>query len=178
MALIADVALAGALLLVVAGVRHLRHGIGVITSHALLPGWLARQGSRVEPVVGLSLAAAWLSGAHPAVRAAGALAAVWHLLLVGYLVVVWRTRGRVPCGCLDDTSRVSGVKVGMGLLWAMASAALAAGLAPPPADLVPRSAHLLPAAFVAGLAVVAGLVVDLLGTSRAPQEYMHRKGDT
>jgi hypothetical protein len=167
MVLIADVALAGAMLLVVAGVRHLGHGIGVIKAHALLPGWLVRHATRVEPIIGLALIVSWATGAETAIRCASASAAVWHLLLAGYLAVLLRTRGRVPCGCLDDTTSVSGAKVVIGVLLAAASAALAMGAAPPPEDMIDRLVHLPLASFAAALAVMVGSAADLLGTSGA-----------
>jgi hypothetical protein len=167
MALIADVALGGAVLLVVAGVRHLGRGIGVIEAHALLPGWLVRHATRLEPIIGLALIVSWAAGAETAVRAASALAAVWHLLLAGYLAALLRTRGRVPCGCLDDTTRVSGVKVGIGVLLGASSAALSMGVVLPPGDMAHRLVDLPLAAFAAALAVMVGSAADLLGTSRA-----------
>ncbi|WP_440082472.1 MauE/DoxX family redox-associated membrane protein [Streptosporangium sp. LJ11] len=153
MILLADVALAGALLLVMAGfVRE----DDVTRGHGLLPAWMIRAAGLAEPVVGVAVIAAWVVG-DPGRHVWGA-AAVWHTALAGYLVVLLRARGRVPCGCLDGVSPVSPLKIVIGGLWAAASAMMAAGTVSLPEDVAVRLMHLAVAGFVTLLAVVAASV--------------------
>jgi hypothetical protein len=167
MVLIADVALAGAVLLVAAGVRHLVHGPGVIDGHGLLPPWLIRLVLPAEPLIGAALITAWSAGSPEAVRYAGVVTALWHAALAVYLAVLLRTRGRVECGCLDSITKVSPVKIVIGGALAATSAVMAAGFAVPPEDFLSRLLHLPMAAFVAVLTVAVSAVADLMGTSDA-----------
>ncbi|GAA0411878.1 hypothetical protein Acor_15850 [Acrocarpospora corrugata] len=167
MILIADVALAGAVLLVVAGARHLARAgavTRVIREHGLLPGWVVRCAVPVGPLLGLAVLAGWAVGAD--FRYVWAAAAAWQAALAGYLAILLRVRGRVPCGCLDAETRVSPLKIAVGVLWSVASAAMAGGALTPPPDVLARLLHLPLAGFVALLAVVAEKAADLVGTSR------------
>ncbi|MEO3808044.1 MauE/DoxX family redox-associated membrane protein [Sphaerisporangium sp. B11E5] len=161
MILIADVALAGAVLLVVAGVRHLTRGDGTLRGHGLLPPWLIRCAVLAEPLIGLAAIATWVAG--DGTRYAWPAAAAWHAALAGYLTVLLRARGRVPCGCLDAVTPASPLKIAIAVLLSAASAAACA--VPPPPEALTRLLHVLPAAFAALLAVVAADTADLAGTS-------------
>jgi len=162
MIMLADVALAGALLLVMAGFVR---GDDVARGHGLLPAWTIRAAALAEPVVGAAVIAAWVWG-DPA-RHLWLVAAVWHTALAGYLAVLLRVRGRVPCGCLDGVSPVSPSKIAVGGLWAAASAAMAAGAVSLPEAVVVRLLHLAVAGFAALLAVVAASVSSVSPRRRA-----------
>ncbi|WP_062428499.1 MauE/DoxX family redox-associated membrane protein [Herbidospora daliensis] len=161
MILVADVALAGALLLVAAAFL----GAGEVTrAHGLLPAWALRAAAVAGPVLGVAVVACWLGG-DPG-RYVWAAAAVWHALLAGYLLILLRARGRVPCGCLDAVTPVSPAKAGLGAGWAVASAAMAAGAAPVPETVTVRLLHLALAGFAALLAVVAASVLAVSSSSQ------------
>ncbi|MEV8372843.1 MauE/DoxX family redox-associated membrane protein [Kribbella sp. NPDC056861] len=137
MELIATFGLAAALLLLLAASRRATGSGGlteVVRQHGLLPDRLARQaplGTALEAVAGLAVIVAWLAGLSGVLRIAAAVVAGWYLLLAIYLAVLLRKRGPVPCGCLDDKSPVSRLKVGRAGLLAVASVVLAAGLEAP-----------------------------------------------
>ncbi|WP_188196373.1 MauE/DoxX family redox-associated membrane protein [Nonomuraea sp. SYSU D8015] len=162
-------ALAGAVLLVVAAVRR-GDLTAAIKAHDLLPARLVRLAPLAGPAEGLAGAAVlacWLIAETRLLRFAAAAVALWYLALAVYLAVLLRRRGKVPCGCLDETSPASAVKVGRAVLLALATAPLVAGWPPVPAE---TSARLLAcglAAFTAGFLIVAGTLADLQGTSAA-----------
>ncbi|GLW98865.1 MauE/DoxX family redox-associated membrane protein [Microtetraspora sp. NBRC 16547] len=162
-------ALAGAVLLVVAAVR--RGSLTeVIKAHDLLPVFLVRLAPLVGPAEGLTGAAVlagWLAGEARLLRFAAAAVALWYLALAAYLAVLLRRRGRVPCGCLDETSPASPVKVGRAVLLALATAPLVAEWPPVPAEMGARLLACGLAIFVAGFLIVADKVADLQGTSAA-----------
>ncbi|MGI5284918.1 MauE/DoxX family redox-associated membrane protein [Nonomuraea polychroma] len=162
-------ALAGAVLLVVAAVR--RGGLtSVIKAHDLLPVSLVRLAPLAGPAEGLAgsaVLACWLAGETRLLRFAAAGVALWYLALAAYLAVLLRRRGRVPCGCLDETSPVSAVKVGRAVLLALATAPLIAAWPPVPAETGARLLACGLAAFTAGVLIVAGKAADLRGTSVA-----------
>jgi hypothetical protein len=140
----------------------------VIRAHGLLPAFSVRLAPLIGPaegVAGTAVLAGWVSGATVLSRFAAAAVALWYLALAGYLAVLLRRRGRVPCGCLDETSPVSPVKVGRAVLLALATAPLAAGWPPIPAEMGERLIACGLAAFTAGFLIVAGKVADLRGTS-------------
>ncbi|TMR92460.1 MauE/DoxX family redox-associated membrane protein [Nonomuraea basaltis] len=162
-------ALAGAVLLVVAAVRR-GNLTAVIKAHDLLPAFLVRLAPLAGPAEGLAGAAVlagWLSGEARLLRFAAAAVALWYLALAAYLAVLLRRRGRVPCGCLDETSPASAAKVGRSLLLALATAPLVAGWPPVPAETGARLLACGLGAFVAGFLIIAGKVADLRGTSAA-----------
>jgi hypothetical protein len=165
----ACLALTGAVLLVVAAVR--RGDLAtVIRAHDLLPVFLVRLAPMAGPAEGLAGAAAlagWLAGEARLLRFAAAAVALWYLALAGYLAVLLRRRGRVPCGCLDDTSPASALKVGRAVLLALATAPLVAGWPPVPAEPGARLLACGLAAVMAGFLIVAGKVADLRGTFAA-----------
>ncbi|MGA4993748.1 MauE/DoxX family redox-associated membrane protein [Nonomuraea bangladeshensis] len=166
----ACLALAGAVLLVVAAVRRRRGMNAVLTAHNLLPAFVVRLAPLIGPAEGLAGAAvlaAWVTGAAGPLRLAAAAVALWYLALAGYLAVLLRRRGRVPCGCLDDTSPVSAVKIGRAVLLTLATAPLVAGWPPVPEDVGTRLLACGLAAVVAGFLIVADKVADLAGTSAA-----------
>ncbi|GLX99059.1 MauE/DoxX family redox-associated membrane protein [Herbidospora sp. NBRC 101105] len=160
MILIADVALAGALLLVAAVFLRSEE---VTRAHGLLPAWAIRAAGLIEPVLGVAVVGVWLWG-HPG-RHVWLAAAVWHTALAGYLLVLLRVRGRVPCGCLDAVTPVSPVKAGVGAVWAAASAVMATGTVPLPETAPVRLLHLALAGFAALLAVVAASVSSVSSSS-------------
>lgn len=162
-------ALAGAALLVIAA---LRRGdlTRVIRAHDLLPGFLLRLAPLAGPAEGLAGAAVlagWLVGEARLVRFAAAAVALWYLALAVYLAVLLRRRGRVPCGCLDDTSPASPAKVGRAVLLASATAPLVADWPPVPAETGVRLLACGLAAFVAGLLIVADKVAEVRRTFAA-----------
>lgn len=161
MILVADLALAGAVLLVVAGLRRRARGDAILRGHGLLPPWVIRRAVAAEPLIGAAAVLTWVAGGRA--WYVWGPAAVWHAALAAYLTVLLRVRGRVPCGCLDEVSRVSPVKIAFGALLAAASAAACA--VPPPQEPVTRLLHVAPAAFAALLVVVATRLAELTGTS-------------
>nr|WP_062343105.1 MauE/DoxX family redox-associated membrane protein [Herbidospora sakaeratensis] len=161
MILVADVALAGALLLVAAvflGAPEVTRG------HGLLPSWAIRAAAVAGPVLGVAVVACWLGGVPG--RYVWAAAAGWHAALAGYLLILLRVRGRVPCGCLDAVTPVSPAKAGIGIGWAAASAVMAAGAVAPPETVTVRLLHLALAGFAALLAVVAASVLSMTSSPR------------
>ncbi|MGW0809237.1 MauE/DoxX family redox-associated membrane protein [Nonomuraea sp. NPDC002799] len=163
-------ALAGAVLLVVAAVRRRGNLNAVVKAHGLLPGFLVRLTPLIGPAEGLAGAAVlagWVTGEAGLLRFAAAAVALWYLALAVYLAVLLRRRGRVPCGCLDETSPVSAVKVGRAVLLALATAPVVGGWPPVPAELGVRLLACGLAAFAAGFLIIAGMVADLRGTSAA-----------
>ncbi|WP_049556346.1 MauE/DoxX family redox-associated membrane protein [Nonomuraea sp. SBT364] len=161
-------ALTGAVLLVVAAVSRRGDLTAVIEAHGLLPAFSVRLAPLIGPAEGLAGAAVlagWVSGEAVLLRFAAFAVALWYLALAGYLAVLLRRKGRVPCGCLDETSPASPVKVGRAVLLALATAPLTAGWPPIPAETGARLAACGLAAFMAGFLVVAGKVADLRGTS-------------
>ncbi|MFC6087071.1 MauE/DoxX family redox-associated membrane protein [Sphaerisporangium aureirubrum] len=164
MTLLTDLALAGAVLLVVAGVRHLARGDRTLRGHGLLPPWMIRVAVLADPLIGLAAITAWLAGDQTVTRYAWLAAATWHAALAAYLTVLLRERGRVPCGCLDTTTLVSPLKIAITVAFFAATAA-ASPLHPPP-DLLTRLLHLPLAAFAALLTTVATKTAALTGTPR------------
>ncbi|GAA4972362.1 hypothetical protein HD597_007098 [Nonomuraea thailandensis] len=163
-------ALAGAVLLVVAAVRRRGDLTRVIRSHGLLPSFLVRLTPLIGPAEGLAGAAVlagWATGEARLLRPAAAAVALWYVALAGYLAVLLRRRGGVPCGCLDGTSPVSAAKVGRAALLALATAPLVAGWPPVPAEPGARLVACGLAGFAAAFVIVAGKVADLHGTSTA-----------
>ncbi|MET8001606.1 MauE/DoxX family redox-associated membrane protein [Nonomuraea glycinis] len=163
-------ALAGAVLLVIAAVRRRGDLTKVIRAHDLLPSFLVRLTPLAGPAEGLAGAAVlagWLAGEARLVRFAAAAVALWYLALAAYLAVLLRRRGRVPCGCLNETSPASPVKVGRAVLLAVATAPLVAGWPPVPAEMGARLLVCGLATVVAGFLIVADKVADLQGTSAA-----------
>ncbi|TKK77213.1 hypothetical protein FDA94_38215 [Herbidospora galbida] len=160
MILVADVALAGALLLVAAAFLRAEE---VTRGHGLLPSWVIRAAGVAEPVLGVAVLALWVWG-DPG-RPVWAAAAVWHAALAGYLLILLRVRGRVPCGCLDAVTPVSPAKAGVGVVWAAASAVMATGVVPLPETAPVRLLHLALAGFAALLAVVAASVLSVSSSS-------------
>ncbi|SDK08988.1 hypothetical protein SAMN05421874_10585 [Nonomuraea maritima] len=162
-------ALTGAVLLVIAA---LRRGdlTKMIRDHDLLPRFLLRLAPLAGPAEGLAGAAVlagWLLGEARLLRFAAAAVALWYLALAVYLAVLLRRRGRVPCGCLDETSPVSPTKVGRAALLALATAPLAMGWPPVPAETGTRLLACGLAAFVAGLLIVADKMADVRRTFSA-----------
>lgn len=160
MLLVADVALAGALLLVAAGFLRAEE---VTRRHGLLPFWVIRAAGLAEPVLGVAVIAIWAGGAPG--RAVWALAAGWHAALTGYLLILLRVRGRVPCGCLDAVTPVSPAKVVIGAVWTAASAVMAVGAVPLPETVLDRLPHLALAGFTALLAVVGLSALSVLSSA-------------
>ncbi|MDP4502993.1 MauE/DoxX family redox-associated membrane protein [Nonomuraea turcica] len=157
-ALCAGLALAGAMLLLYASLRRLTGGGSLtrtVAAHGILPPASARLAEPIELVVGLSMCVSWLAGWLPPFLAG----AVWYAFLAGYLALVLRKKGRVPCGCLDEESPVTPAKIGRAAVIAVACVAVA-GSAPPP-DLGLRLVHLPVALFVAALLVLLDRVLAL-----------------
>ncbi|UBU16251.1 MauE/DoxX family redox-associated membrane protein [Nonomuraea gerenzanensis] len=164
-------ALAGAVLLVAAAARRPGGVTAAVMAHNLLPRFLVRLAPLIGPAEGLAGAAVlacWMTGAAGPLRLAAAAVALWYVALAVYLAVLLRRRGRVPCGCLDDTSLASPAKVGRAVLLALATAPLVAGWPPIPDEPGVRLLACGLAAFTAGIVIVAGKVADLAGTSAAP----------
>ncbi|MFE3453035.1 MauE/DoxX family redox-associated membrane protein [Nonomuraea sp. NPDC059194] len=170
--MLAALALPGALLLLYAATRRLVRGprlAGVLRAHRLLPSWLVRQAmwlEAAEALAGAVTAGAWLAGSDPVfapVFAAGAaVTAALQAGFAGYLVVLLRRRGRVPCGCLDDSGLASPASAARGLVLALAAVPAALGLAVPPAWLGERAALLAGGVLVGLVVVVVAQMVDLV----------------
>ncbi|MEU4405958.1 MauE/DoxX family redox-associated membrane protein [Streptosporangium sp. NPDC023963] len=163
-------ALAGSVLLVVAAVRRRGNLAVVIKAHGLLPVTLVRFAPLIGPAEGLAGAAVlagWVTGAAGLLRLAAAAVALWYLALAVYLAVLLRRRGGVPCGCLDETSPASAVKVARAVLLALATAPFVAGWPPIPAEMIARLLVCGLAAFTAGFLIIVDKVADLQGTSTA-----------
>ncbi|MEU7894084.1 MauE/DoxX family redox-associated membrane protein [Nonomuraea sp. NPDC049152] len=169
--------LAGALLLLVATWQRVATGSSlrrVVTGHGLLPrrvAGLVVVAEAVEPIAGLALVAGWLAGRGVLLSVASGIVAAWFAGLVGYLWVLMRKRGPVPCGCLDDTSPVSAAKIGRAAMIAAAGTVVASGLAVPAAEPLLRAVDLALGAFVAVAMVVTDRVFDVSGTSGGEARY-------
>ncbi|MBP2477487.1 hypothetical protein JOF53_006359 [Crossiella equi] len=144
--------LAGALLLLVAGVGHLRDlrlFLATLRAQRLLPAGLHQPVSLLTPVAELLagvlavVAVPW-AGAWPLLVPQ----AVLYLLFSGYLAVLVRTRPGTPCGCFGARTPATWATAARAVLGAVATAATA--VLPP----VPR----------AWLAPVAAAALLLAGT--------------
>jgi hypothetical protein len=175
---LAVVALAGHLLLVAAVLRRLAGRVPLretLTGHGLLPARLRHPAVPAaleagQLVVGLAGVAAFLGG-----RSAGAywavscvLAATLYAVFGGYLTLLLRMRGRVPCGCFGRRDRV-----GPPTIVRAVGFAVAAGLAAPTAVAAPlaettatRVLTLVPAALIAAFAVYTVAFIDAIAASR------------
>jgi len=167
-ALIASFGLAGALLLLLAASRRASGNEGlteVVRQHGLLPDYLARHaiaGTTFEAVIGSALVIGWLSGSNWLIRVAATAVAAWFLFLAVYLAVLLRRRGRVPCGCLDDKSPVTPVKVIRALLLAATAALLASGLPAYPAELALRLLCVVAGGFIVVLLITVDRLAELV----------------
>ena len=167
-ALIASFGLAGALLLLLAASRRASGSEGlteVVRQHGLLPDRLARHarvGTLFEAVIGSALIVGWLSGGGLLLRLAATAVAAWFLFLAIYLAVLLNRRGRVPCGCLDDKSPVTPVKVIRAMLLAATAALLATGLPAYPAELALRLLCVAAGGFIVVLLITVDRVTELL----------------
>ena len=167
-ALIASSALAGALLLLLAASRRTSgsHGLTeVVRQHRLLPDRLTRHaaaGTAFEAVIGSALIIGWLSGGGWLTRLAATAVATWFLVLAIYLTLLLHRRGRVPCGCLDDKSPVTPVKVIRALLLATTTALLAAGLPTHPTELPLRLLYIAAGGFIVILLITIDRVTELV----------------
>lgn len=167
-ALIACFGLAGALLLLLAASRRASGGDGlteVVRQHGLLPDRLARYarlGTVFEAVIGALLIVGWLSGSGWLIQLAATAVATWFLFLAVYLAVLLRRRGRVPCGCLDDKSPVTPVKVIRAMLLAATAALLAAGLPALPTAPAVRLLYVAAAGFIVLLLITVDRVAELV----------------
>lgn len=172
MALTATFGLAAALLLLLAASRRAAGAGGlteVVRQHGLLPERLVRLaplGTALEAVAGLAVIAGWLAGLTGVLSVAAAGVAGWYLLLAVYLAVLLRRRGPVPCGCLDDKSPVSRLKVARAGLLAAAAAVLASGLQAAPSSVAVRLLYVGLGAFVVVLLTTTDKVADLVSESR------------
>ena len=175
--ILANVALAGAALLLIAAVRR-RTGAAVhlseaLARHRVVPGalsglaWLMEV---AEVAVGVTVLVGWLVAWPVGVRAGAAGMVLLYALFAVYLTAVLRRNGRVPCLCLDRDTTVSGASIGRAVLLSLASGALALGLVAPPDGLVARLA------FLPGTALVAFLLVVLTEVAGAVRPTGHRVG--
>lgn len=175
---LADLGLAGAVLLLVAAVRRWTGGAArlpeALARHRVLPGTLARAGrlaEAAEAAAGTAVVVAWLAGWPAALRSGAAGMCVLYALFALYLTAVLRRNGRVPCLCLDRDTTVSGATITRAVALAVAAGALALGLAPPPDAFTDRLAHLPGAALLALLLIV---LVEVMGAVRAAQPRVGR----
>lgn len=108
---------AAALLLLAAGVGHLRHRrlfAATLAAQRLLPvrvqALVAAVMGPLEVLLGTAALPALVVGGRP-VRLAALAAALLYLAFGGYVAFVWRTRPRVPCGCFGSQAPASGATV-------------------------------------------------------------------
>ncbi|MDX6235541.1 MAG: hypothetical protein QOG10_356 [Kribbellaceae bacterium] len=167
-ALIACFGLAGALLLLLAASRRASGSEGlaeVVRQHGLLPDRLARHaavGTLFEAVIGSALIVGWLSGRGWLIQLAATAVATWFLFLAVYLAVLLHRRGRVPCGCLDDKSPVTPVKIIRAGVLAAAAAMLASGLPALPPELAARLLYVAAGGFIVVLLITVDRVAELV----------------
>jgi hypothetical protein len=141
MDLIAMVAVAGAVLLVVAGIGHLRHLVGlraVLGAQRLLPprwrGPVAAFTAVAELTVGGSVLIVQLATHLPVAQMALLAAAqrvplaaqsAMYVAFAGYLVALRQLRPSAPCGCFGGSDPVTGSVIGRAGLLAIGTAAAA-----------------------------------------------------
>ncbi|MFD1939571.1 MULTISPECIES: MauE/DoxX family redox-associated membrane protein [Nonomuraea] len=168
--MLAALALPGALLLLYAAARRLVRGprlAGVLRAHRLLPPRLVRHAlwmEAAEAAAGAVAGVAWLAGAAPVFTAGAAVTGALQAAFAGYLAVLLRERGRVPCGCLDDHALASPASVGRGLVLASGALPAALGLAAPPAAPGERVVLLAGSVLVVLILVVAAQTIDLMAS--------------
>ncbi|GGK40286.1 hypothetical protein GCM10010124_36270 [Pilimelia terevasa] len=167
---VAAVALSGALLLVAAGIGHLRHprvfraGLDV---QALLPrrlrGPVAALVGPAEVAVGAAALLAW--GAAPGLLGWPLAAlALCYTAYTGYTWALLRWRPAAPCGCFGGGAPVTGFVVGRaGVLAAAAWVAAGGAAVLPSAAAGPAAVRALAMAAAAVLAAAVWLVPLLTG---------------
>lgn len=123
---------AAALLLLSAGVGHVRHRrlfAATLAAQRLLPHGVqplvAAVMGPLEIVLGVGLLAGIVAGGDLS-RVTSLAAGLLYLAFGAYVAVVWRTRPRVPCGCFGSQAPASGSTVLRAVVLGVAALAVAA----------------------------------------------------